>query len=163
MTDRTAKPTPAAAPVHVRALRYGAIVTLAIALVGSALGFLAAGVPGILSALMGAVLAAVFMGLTAGSILVASRVARGPAPDPRFFGIVIGTWLAKIVVFIGIALWLRGQAWLDPMVFFLASLAAVVGFLVVDVVALQTSRIPYVDVPLPGDGADRPEKSASDS
>ncbi len=155
--------SPAAAPVHVRALRYGGLVTLAIAVVGSALGYLAAGVPGILSALVGAGLAAVFMGLTAASILVGTRVSRGPAPDPRFFGIVIGTWLAKLVVFIGIALWLRGQPWLDPMVFFLAALTAVVGFLVVDVVALQTSRIPYVEVSLPGEGADRPEKTAPDS
>lgn len=151
------------ASVPARSLRYGAIVTLVIATVGSVIGYLVSGVPGVLSALMGALLAAVFMGLTAVSMLVAWRVTRGSAADLRFFGIVVGAWIAKLLVFVGVAIWLRWQSWLDPMVFFVASLAAVIGFLVVDIVALQTSRIPYVDVSLPGDEADRMEKTSPDS
>jgi hypothetical protein len=138
-------------------------VTLAIAVVGSLVGFLVAGGPGILSALMGSVLAAVFMGLTAASVLVASKVAGGAEQQGRFFAIVVGTWLAKLVVFLGIAFWLSGQSWLDPLVYFFVSLAAVIGFLVVDVIALQTSRIPYADVPLPENEADRMEKTSRDS
>ncbi|GAA3747782.1 hypothetical protein GCM10022239_24100 [Leifsonia bigeumensis] len=157
MTERRTTPVPA------RALRYGSLVTLVIAVVGSVIGFIVSGVPGILSALMGALLAAVFMGLTAVSMLVAWRVTGGSASDLRFFGIVVGAWIAKLLVFVGVAIWLRWQSWLDPMVFFVASLAAVVGFLIVDIVALQTSRIPYVDVPLPGDEADRVEKTSPDS
>jgi hypothetical protein len=141
--------------VHERALRYGGVVTLGIAIVGSVLGFLVAGLPGVYSALLGAGLAAVFMGLTAASILVASKVSSGSMLDTRFLAIVLGTWLTKLVVFLGVALWLRGLPWLDPVVFFVASLVAVVGFLVVDIVALQTSRIPTVDVVLPGEDEPR--------
>lgn len=157
MTERRTATVPA------RALRYGGLVTLAIAVLGSAIGYLVAGVPGVLSAVMGAVLAALFMGLTTASMVVAWRITRGSPLDLRFFGIVLGTWIVKLLVFIGVAIWLGGQTWLDPMVFFLASLAAVLGTLIVDVVAFQTSRMPYVDVSLPGDEADRVEKTPLDS
>jgi hypothetical protein len=152
-----------AATIPAKALRYGGLVTLAIAVVGAVAGYLAAGVPGLVSALLGAVLAAVFLGLTTASMLVAWRVTRGSPLDARFFAIVMGTWIVKLFVFIGVAIWLSGQSWLDPMVFFLVSLVAVVGTLIVDVVAFQTSRVPYVDVSLPEDEADRVEKTPSDS
>lgn len=170
MTDSPAKHEPDAAPrsagpsVYSKALRYGAIVTLGIAIVGSVVGYLVAGLPGVFSALMGAVLAMVFMGLTAASILVANRVTKDSSPpDVRFFGIVIGTWFVKLVVFVVVAIWLRGQSWLDPAVFSVAAIVAVVGLLIADVVAFQTSRVPYVDVPLPGDGSNPAEKPAPNS
>lgn len=154
---------PRAAPVYSRALRLGSIVTLGIAIVGSVVGYLVVGAPGVFSTLMGAGLALVFMGLTAVSILVASRITKGAPPDGRYFGIVIGAWLVKLVVFVGVAIWLGDQSWLDPTVFFVAALVAVVGLLIVDVVAFQTSRVPYVDVLLPGEDAEPSGKSPQDS
>ena len=50
------------------------------------------------------------------------------------------------------AVWLRGQAWLDPTVFFVTVIVAVIGSLVLDSVAVARTRVPYVsDVELPGE------------
>lgn len=161
---KAAVPNPTAASVYSKALRYGAAVTLGVAVVGSVVGYLVAGLPGIYSAFMGAGLALVFLGLTAASMIFAVKVTGdAPPPDPRFFGIIFGTWFVKLLVFIGVAIWLRSQSWLDPTVFAVASIAAVVALLIVDVVALQSSRVPYVDVTLPGDVPDPTEKSAPNS
>ena len=146
------------ATILARALVYGGILTVAIAVVGSVLGYLVAGGPGLLSALIGAGLTALFMGFTALSILLAARVTKGEASSTLFFGIVLGVWLLKFVVFIVILVLLRDQPFIEPLVMFFAILAAVIGSLVVDVVAYVGARVPYVgDVQLPGD----PERSAS--
>jgi len=135
-----------------RALAYGAILTVAIAVIGSVIGFLVAGSPGLISALIGAGLTALFMGFTAGSIVLASRATNGDPSSTLFFGIVLGAWLLKFIVFIAILVVLRGQSFLEPLVFFFAILAAVIGSLVVDVLAFVRARESYVPgVSLPGD------------
>ncbi|EAR25084.1 membrane protein [marine actinobacterium PHSC20C1] len=135
-----------------RAIAYGAILTVAIAVVGSIIGFLVAGSPGLISALIGAGLTALFMGFTAGSIVLASRATHGDPSSTLFFGIVLGAWLLKFVVFIAILVILRGQPFLEPLVFFFAILAAVIGSLVVDVLAFVRARESYVPgVSLPGE------------
>lgn len=135
-----------------RALAYGAILTVAIALAGSVIGYLVAGTPGLISALIGAGLTALFMAFTAGTIVVASRATNGDSSSTLFFGIVLGAWLLKFVVFIAILVVLRGQPFLEPLVFFFAILAAVIGSLVVDVLAFVRARESYVPgVQLPGE------------
>jgi len=137
-------------PLLVRSLRYGAVVAVATALVGGLVGFLVAQGPGLAGGLLGAVLSAVFLGLTAGSILVAGRVAKGDLTSPAFFGIVLGVWTLKLLLFFLISLWLRGQEWVDPGAFGLTAIAAVLASLVADTLAFARSRIP-LDVQLPGD------------
>jgi len=144
-------------PVLTLALRYGAIFAVAVAIVAGSIGFLVAGVPGLVGGLLGAALSAIFLGLTAGSMLVAGRVAKGDSTIPVFFGIVIGVWLLKLVVFIVVEVLLRGQPWFDPLVFFFAIVAVVIGSLVLDALAMYRARVPYVDVSLPGEtGRQRP-------
>ena len=140
------------ATILARALVYGAILTAAIAVVGSIVGYLVAGGPGLVSALIGAGLTAILMGLTALSILLAARVTKGEASSTLFFGIVLGVWLLKFVLFIVILVVLRNQPFIEPLVMFFSILAAVIGSLVVDVIAYVGARVPYVgDVALPGD------------
>ena len=139
------------APILTRALIYGAILTVVIAVLGSVIGYLVAGVPGLVSALIGAGLTALFMAFTAVSILLASRATKDDPSSTLFFGIVLGAWLLKFIVFIAILLVLRGQPFLEPVVFFFAIIAAVIGSLVVDVLAYVRARVPYVDVALPSD------------
>jgi hypothetical protein len=136
-------------PLLTRSLRYGAIVALAVALLGGGIGWLVAAVPGLAGGLLGAALAAVFLGLTAASILVAGRVAKGDLTSPGFFGILMGVWMLKLVLFFVLSLWLRTQDWIDPGAFGLTAIGAVLGLLVADVVAFQRSRVP-LDVALPG-------------
>ena len=146
-----------------RALRYGAILTIIVLVVGGLIGFLVGGVPGLVSALLGAGVTAVFMGLTAGSFVVASRVAKLPEGIAVYYGIILGTFLLKFVVFLVLVISLRHVAWLNPTVFGFTIIAAVLGTLIVDGLALQRGRVPYTDAELPGEKAGSPDKSSTDS
>ena len=138
------------APILTRAPRYGAILAIAVAVVGGVVGYLVFGMPGLWGGVLGAALAALFMGVTAASILLAARLTTGDPGSPLFFGVVLGAWVLKLVVFLIAAIWLRTQDWLDPYVFFGSVIVAVLGSLVVDVLAFQRSRVPYVsDIDLP--------------
>ncbi len=140
------------APVLTRALRYGGIFALAVAIVAGGIGILVAGAPGLVGGLLGAAMAAVFLGLTALSMLIAGRVTKGDTTDPVFFGIVIGVWLIKLVLFIVAEVLLRGQPWFNPFVFFAAVVVVVLGSLILDMVAMYRARVPYVsDITLPGE------------
>ncbi|CAN5443295.1 hypothetical protein BH09ACT4_BH09ACT4_23050 [soil metagenome] len=140
------------APIMTKALKYGAVVAASVAVLASAIGFLVSGVPGVMGALVGAGLAAVFLGLTTVSMLVASRVTRGDSTNPIFYAIVLGTVGVKLVLFLVLAIWLRGQTWMDPAVFAFTTIAAVIGSLIADALALSRARVPYVsDVTLPGE------------
>jgi hypothetical protein len=146
-----------------RAIRYGVILTIAILIIGGLIGFLVGGVPGLVSALVGAGVTAVFMGLTATSFVVASRVARLPEGIAVYYGIILGTFLIKFVVFLILVISLRGVAWLNPTVFGFTIIAAVLGTLIVDALALQRGRVPYTDAALPGEKPGSPDKSSTDS
>lgn len=136
-----------AAPVLKKVLLYGAILAVAIAVIGSILGYITVGPVGISSALIGTAMAVVFLAITAVSILVAGKYSLG-----AFFGIVMGAWLLKFVLFLVLIFILRDQPWLNPQVMFLSIVAAVVGTLAVDVVVVARSRMSYVsDIDLPGD------------
>lgn len=133
-------------------LRYGAVVAIAVALLGSVIGFAVDGVPGLLSALVGAVMAAAFMGLTAASIVIAERASPGGSSLGAYFGIIAGAWFAKLIVFTVVAFLVRDLPWIHPFLFFGAVVAAVIGSLVADGFAMQRARVPYVgDIALPGD------------
>ena len=125
-------------------LVYGGYLAGGIAVVGMIAGGLAAGGIGVLSALIGTGMSVVFMGITAGSILLANRFAGTAAAVGAFFGIVLGGWLLKFVVFLVLVVLLKGQPWVQPVVLFLSIIAGVVGSLIVDVAVIRTSRVPYV-------------------
>jgi hypothetical protein len=137
-----------------RALLYGAIVAGAVAVVAGAVGWSLSGLPGLLGGVLGAALSALFLGLTTVSMLIAGRVTRGDAGNPVFFAIVLGVWVLKLIVFVVAAILMRAWDAVDPVVFFWAVIAAVLGSLIADIVAFARTRIPYVsDVRLPGDPA----------
>ena len=126
-----------------RALVYGAALTVVIAIAGSVVGYLVAGIPGLVSALIGTGLTALFMGFTTLSILIAERATKRTPSSMKYFSIVLGVWALKFVVFIAILLLLRGQDWVNPYVFFVAVIAAVAGSLITDIVAFAGARVPY--------------------
>ncbi|MGO4104623.1 hypothetical protein AB4Y63_11760 [Leifsonia sp. YAF41] len=152
MTSATPSPTPepTSVPIFRKILIYGSILSLGIAIVGAIIGGIVAGPTGVVSALVGALMAAVFMGITAGSLLIANKYAGRESAIGAFFGIVMGGWLLKFVLFLVLVVVLKGQSWVEPGVLFLSIIAGVVGSLVVDVVVLMKSRMPYTsDVVLP--------------
>ena len=139
-------------PILRTVLVWGGIVTGVLLVVGGGIGFLVAGLPGLWSALVGVLVAASFLGITVASILIANRWYGDPLYVPVFFGIVLGGWILKFVVFIVILLVLRDQPWVQQTIFFLAVVVSVLASLVVDVVVLMRMRVPHVsDVSLPTD------------
>ena len=136
------KGVPSSVPVLKRTLAYGFAFAAAIAVVGGVIGLLVAGPVAAWSAVIGAVMAGVFLGITALSILIAVRY-----DIVAFFGIVLGAWLLKFVAFIVVALALRDQPWINPTALFLSLIAGVISSLVVDVVVVMKTRMPYVSDP----------------
>ena len=142
--------TPTSNPVLRRALLWGGVLAAVIAVVGGIIGFAVAGSEGLVSALLGTLIAVVFMGITAGSILLANRFAGSDVFVGAFFGIVLGGWLLKFILFIVLVVVLRDADWLNPVVLFLSIVAGVIGSLVVDVLVVARSRLPYAsDAQLP--------------
>lgn len=139
-------------PVLRTALVWGGIVTSVLLVAGAAVGFAVGGAPGLGSALAGVAVSAIFLAVTAISILVANRWFGDPLYVPIFFGIVLGGWLLKLVLFIVAIAVLRGQDWVDLVVFYVALVISVLASLAVDVVVLMRMRIPSAsDVTLPTD------------
>jgi len=148
-----------AVPILKRILAYGGILAIAIAVVGSVIGVIFAGGVGLVSALIGTIMAVVFLGITAASIVVATKVAKGDLLSVAFFGIVMGAWLLKFVVFIVLVVLLKDQPWIQTQVLFLTVVVAVIGTLVVDVVVIARSRLPYVsDINLPSEAPVAPDR-----
>jgi hypothetical protein len=162
-TPRSASVAPSDQPVIRRAIRYGIILTIAVIVIGGLVGFLIAGVLGLVSALVGAGVTGVFMGITAVSFLVAGRVGKLPEGIAIYYGIILGTFFIKFIIFLVLVIALRSAHWLNPTIFGLTTIVAVLGTLVVDVLALARSRVTYVDAVLPGDKAGPAEKSSLDS
>lgn len=150
-------------PILRTVLVWSGAVTAVLALAGALVGYLVAGTTGLWSALVGVLVAAVFLAITGASILIANRWYGDALYVPLFFAIVLGGWILKFVVFIVALLLLRDQPWIEPTVFFVAVVVSVLASLVVDVVVLLRMRVPHVsDVALPtdpdaGDRTDGPE------
>lgn len=135
---------PSSTPVLKDVLKYGLILAAVIAVVGMVLGGVFAGWTGVTSALIGTAMAAVFLSITALSILIANRFIGSDLFVGLFFGIVLGGWILKFVLFIVLAVVLRDQPWISPVVLFLSLIAFVIGSLILDVVVVARARIPYV-------------------
>lgn len=128
-----------------RSLVWGGILSAALLVVGGLLGWWIDGVRGLLGAVVAVAASAVFLGLTTASILIASRIAQRRGETVVFFGIVAGVWLLKLVLFLVLLLSLRGAVWMNPAVFGVTLVVAVLGLLVVDVVAMARTRVPLLD------------------
>lgn len=148
-------------PILRTTLLWSAVVTAVLAVVGAVLGYVIAGADGLWSALAGVLLAAIFLAITGTSILIANRWYGDPIYVPLFFGIVMGGWILKFIVFIVLLLVLRDQPWMHPTIFFVAVVVSVLAALAIDVVVMLRMRIPHVsDVTLPTSDPDAAPHSA---
>lgn len=125
--------------VMARVLKLGSLIVLAIALLGSLVGYLAIGLSGVYAALIGSGAAFLFTALTALSVLIGSKLNLA-----GFLGAVLGGWLVKMVLFlIGFSMLNRAE-WLTresrPIVFFTV-VAAVIGGLVIDTMIVSRARL----------------------
>jgi hypothetical protein len=122
-----------------RVLKLGSILVIGITLLGSIVGYLVAGTSGVLAALAGGLAAFAFTALTVLSLLLGSKLELG-----GFLGVVLGGWLIKVVLFLGLFSLLNRADWLTlsarPVVFFVV-VAAVLGGLVLDTLVVTKARI----------------------
>ncbi|MDY0892877.1 hypothetical protein [Frigoribacterium sp. CFBP9030] len=131
--------------IFVQVLRYTAVLALVIAVVGGGAGYLAAGTDGLYSALLGTALAVLFAGITAASMLVAIRFELA-----AFFGIVMGAWLLKLVIFIVLLVLVRDQPFVNDVVLFLSLVVSIIGTLAIDALVVVRGRLSHVsDASLP--------------
>ena len=117
----------------------GTILTVAIAIVGGLVAFLAVGMPGLISALIGSAIALTFTSLTAIAVWVGGKLPLG-----GFYGLVLGGWLAKVIVFVLILSALNRVDGLNRPTIFFTIVASVLGGLAIDAVAVLRSRVPVV-------------------
>ena len=120
-------------------LTRGTLFSLVVAALGGGIGFLVNGQPGLFGGLIGAALALVFSSLTALSVLLGARLPLG-----GFFGLVLGGWILKLVIFMLLIVNLKGAAWLDGKTLFFALVASIIGTLTIDSMAVLKARIPVV-------------------
>lgn len=124
----------------------GAIITAAIGIVGGVVGYSLDSWTGVFSALIGALIAFVFMGVTAASILLGQKFSGGSIASGAFFATVLGAWLLKFVLFLGAIFLIKNVTELNTVVALGSVIAAVIGALVSDVVAVSRARVPVVDM-----------------
>ena len=99
-------------PILRRTLIWSAAAAGVLAAVAALVGFMVAQTSGLVSGLLGVLIAVVFLAITAVSILVANRWYGEPLYVQLFFAIVLGGWLVKLGVFFLILVIVSGQPWL---------------------------------------------------
>ena len=122
------------------ALRDVLVLLGALTVLGVAIGAVVAGVPGVWGALLGVAVALVFSATTVWTML--RTVDSSPTTTAA---VVMGSWLAKMVVLIVILVVLRGMDFYDRWVFAGVLLVGVIGSAVLDYRAVNRGRIPYVE------------------
>lgn len=155
MTPDPASPAPnppnAAEGAFRSALRDLLAFLAVIAVVGSVVGYLVAGTPGVWSVLMGAGVVLIFSGTTVVSML---RTANSDATT--FAGTVAGLWLAKFLVVVVVIVALRPHDFYDKPVFGITVIVGAIGAIALDMRAVQRARVPYLEPKDPGHGPSDP-------
>lgn len=142
MSDEPAgRPSASAAEAVFRRALRDVLVLLAVLLVlGLVVGGLAAGLPGVWGALIGWGLAVVFSTTTI--VAMIRTVRSSPA---AMAGVVMGTWLAKVLVVVVVLAVLRPLDFYSAPVLGALLAVAVVGSAVLDYRAVTLGRVPYVE------------------
>ena len=143
----------AAAEVFRTALRSMLRLLVLLLAVGGAAGWFTRGLPGVWGALIGVGITLVFSGTTVVAML---RTAEATATTTA--AVVMGSWLAKMIVVIVVLAVIRDQTFYDRAVLAAVLAVGVVGSALLDYRAVLRGRVPYVEsqndpkVPGPDDG-----------
>jgi hypothetical protein len=134
-----------------RALLWGCVLAVVIAIVAALIGNALAGAVGVTSAVIGAAMGLLFLAITALSIIFANRFASHPLYTTIFMAVVLGAWMLKFVVYLVLILLLRGQPWIDATVLGGTLIATAIATVIVDAVVVLRSRVPVVSLPPAGE------------
>lgn len=139
--DQPARPSQEAArAVFRRALRDTVVLLAVLAVLGVGVGALVAGVPGVWGALIGVGLALVFSATT-----VVAMLRTLDASPTTMAAVVMGTWLAKVLVVIVVLALVRDLEFYSRGVLAAVLALGVVGSAVLDFRAVNGGRVPYVE------------------
>ncbi|MFD1507437.1 hypothetical protein FE374_13415 [Georgenia yuyongxinii] len=131
-------------------LRNLTVLVLGLAIVGSGVGYLVAGMPGVWGALMAAGIAALFM---IGTVIAMLVTADKPIQIASAAG--VGGWLVKMVIMFGVLVLVRGRDFYSPGTFFVVLVLALIGSFAIEATAVLKARVPNVepagDAEQPGD------------
>jgi hypothetical protein len=121
------------------AMRALVILLIALAVLGTVVGYLVGGLPGVWGALLGVAVALVFSGTTIWSMLHTAD------KSPNYtMGVVLGAWIGKMFFFV-IVLAVLGQfSFYHKVVFAIVILIGVIGSALLDMWAVAKGRQPYV-------------------
>lgn len=125
--------------VFTKVLKFGSLLIGTIAVLGGIIAYFAAGLPGLYGALIGSLIALIFVSLTALSVLIGGKLSLG-----GFYAVVLGGWLVKIVLFIATMAAISRIDGLNRVALFVTLVASVLGSLAVDGFVVTKSRIPVV-------------------
>lgn len=125
-----------------RILREVLVATAAITVLGFVVGYLVSGLSGLLGAVLGVGAAVLFSTIT----VLTMRAVVGKPPT-TIAAVVLGTWLAKMIVLVVALAVLADQTFYDKYVFATVLFAVVIASMVVDVRAVMQARIPNADPP----------------
>ena len=126
--------------VFAKALKLSALLVVSVAVICSIIGYLLVGIDGLWTALIGAAIALVFTSLTVLSVLFGARLPLG-----GFYGLVLGGWLLKIVLFAALMAALQRMDFIHGPTLFFAIVLSVLGSLGIDSWVVLRSRIPTID------------------
>ena len=123
-----------------KAFRIGLLAWLNISIVAVLLGKLFAAKPGVYGALIGALLAGSFFALTA---LVAKLTIKTSVEYLGFA--VLGSWLGKIVLLLGVLFWLRNATFYDRPTLFGTLVVSTIGLLTLEAYVITRTPSLYVE------------------
>lgn len=141
MTDSPDQTTESAHTAGLRrAVAFGAGALLVLMALSAALWWAVDGTPGLWGALLGAALGGVFVLLTAIVVIATART------SPQVTGaVLLGTWLLKLIVAIGVVAALKPLDFYSRRAFALTIVVAMVVVLASETVAVLRTRAPYVE------------------
>lgn len=116
------------------------LVELAVAVVSIVVGLLAAGIPGLYGAIVGTVIAAVFLLLSVAIMYVGRNLDIGILGGVMGLAFIIKAFVLMIVVWS-----IKDAHWINGAVAFFTIIAAVVLTSILEVRSMLKARVPYVD------------------
>ena len=123
-----------------RAVVLGAGALVVLMVLSAGLWWAVDGVPGLWGALLGAAIGGVFVLFTAVVVIATART------SPQVTGaVLLGTWLLKLIVAIGVVAALKPLEFYSRRAFALTLIVAMVVVLASETLAILRTRAPYVD------------------
>jgi hypothetical protein len=124
----------------IRAAKWGFFTWLLIGLAGIGIGNAVSGAAGFWGSAMGAIVAGAFFAVTAAVAIKTSKL----SPDQLGF-VILGSWLLKIVILMGVLAWLRTEDFYSRPFFFAVLLIQTIVLLILEAAILTRAKVPYVE------------------